>query len=58
MINWAEIGAIAGIIAILEAPLLLVSAGIWRWARTIDKRLDAIETRSKRVRKTDPLSSI
>ena len=56
--NWSMIAAIAGIVAILEAPLLIVSGGIWRWARTVDQRLDVIEARSKRVRKTDPLSSI
>ena len=58
LVNWAMVAAIAGIVAILEAPLLLVSGAVWRWAKSVDERLDVIEARSKRVRKTDPLSSI
>lgn len=51
--NWAEVGAIAAILALFEVPLMVLGGAMWRWARTVDRRLDAIEARSHRVRRTD-----
>lgn len=51
--DWAEVGAIAAILALFEAPLIVLAGAAWSWARTVDRRLDAIEARSRQFRRGD-----
>jgi hypothetical protein len=48
------VGALVGILAVLEAPVLLVVSWGYRWVRDVDERLDRIEARSKQFRRDDP----
>lgn len=47
-------GAIAAILALFEAPLIVLAGAAWSWARNVDRRLSAIEARSHLRRWQDP----
>lgn len=51
--NWAELGAIAAILALFEVPLLALAGAAYRWACNVDRRLDVIESRSHHRRASD-----
>jgi hypothetical protein len=52
-IDWTEVAAITGIVAVLEAPLIALAGAAWRWARSVDRRLGVIEARSHLRREGD-----
>lgn len=41
--NWGMVGALAGVLALFEAPSMAAGIGIWRWARRLEERLDHLE---------------
>lgn len=53
-VNWSEVGAIAAIVAVIEAPMLLVVTWGIGWVRDVNRRLARIESRAQRVRHDDP----
>jgi len=53
VVNWTAVGAILGGVAIIEAPVMMGAAAAYRWARSVDRRLDNIEARSYMRRKDD-----
>lgn len=44
--DWAAAGVVVTAVGVLEIPLLALSGAAWRWARSVDRRLDNIEARS------------
>lgn len=52
-VNWSEIGAIAAIVAVFEAPLIAIGVAMWHWVRDVNERLARIEARSAERRRTD-----
>jgi hypothetical protein len=54
MVNWGQVGAIAAVLALIEAPVIIVVSAGWRWVRSVDRRLAEIESRSHQRRHTDP----
>lgn len=43
LMNWAAVGAVAGILALLEVPLWALVRSIRSWVRQVDKRLALLE---------------
>lgn len=41
--NWAAVGAVAGILALLEVPIWAGVRSIRSWVREVDKRLTSLE---------------
>lgn len=50
---WSVIGAVSGLLALFEAPILVGLGAAWRWSRRIEARLEAIESRGRQVRRGD-----
>ncbi len=51
--DWGVVAAVAGVAAVVETPMLLLASAAWRWARSVDLRLDRIEARSHERRVDD-----
>jgi hypothetical protein len=43
MVNWDQVGAVTGIIAVLETPLLKSVRGARKWVKSVDERLERLE---------------
>jgi hypothetical protein len=54
MVNWGAVGAIAGVVAILEVPVIILLTAGTRWVKDVNKRLRRIEARSHERRAGDP----
>ena len=54
MVNWTAVGAVAGIVTVVEAPVFLVVGSGYRWVKKVNKRLARIEARSHERRRDDP----
>jgi nitric oxide reductase large subunit len=52
-VNWAAIGAVASVLALAEAPMLLLATAAVRWVRQVDERLTRIEARGREHRAGD-----
>ena len=50
---WGAVAALAAWAAVIQVPAAVGTRAIWRWARTVDHRLDAIEARSYMRREGD-----
>jgi hypothetical protein len=52
-VSWAEIGALAAIVAVFEAPMIAIGVLMWQWVKSVNERLARIEQRSHQRRRTD-----
>lgn len=43
--NWSEVGAIVGLVAVMEVPALAALRWLIGWVRSVDQRLEALEAR-------------
>lgn len=53
MVNWAEVGALAGVAAVIETPTIIIVTVGYRWVKSVNYRLARIEERSHRRRRDD-----
>jgi hypothetical protein len=53
VVNWAAVGAIVGIIAVVEVPMIAIVGWGARWVRSVNERLARIEDRSHQRRWDD-----
>jgi hypothetical protein len=54
MVNWAEVGAVAAILALVEVPAIAAVVAGYRWVKDVNARLERIEARSHQRRASDP----
>ena len=54
MVDWGAVGAIAGLLALVEAPAIIAVAAGYRWVKDVNRRLQRIEDRSHQRRWDDP----
>jgi hypothetical protein len=54
MVNWAEVGAVAAILALVEVPAVAAVVAGYRWVKDVNARLERIEARSHQRRASDP----
>jgi hypothetical protein len=54
MVNWAEVGAVAAILALVEVPAIAAIVAGYRWVKSVNERLERIEARSHQRRANDP----
>jgi hypothetical protein len=45
---------VCGIVAVAQTPIAALTIAVYRWVRRVNRALERIEARSKRVRRTDP----